>query len=217
MHRHAFNLLRLLCLALAVTAVVQVVSLAGAEDPLPETDAVDLAAVATPRPADTGETESPDPSGTGKPEKASPPKGKKAPPAVKLPVEYEAIHARGIFGVKPPRPPIPILLEGIGSDFAFIRSSKGRSGLVKAGETFDGIKVLTIGQNRVLIEVEGKKRELTIYQGLGGDSLMPTPAKEPEKNRLSFFHRREFFGSQRVASSTSRYIALYITLAAHPL
>ena len=90
-------------------------------------------------------------------------------------------HARGIFGVVPPRPPIPILLEGIGSDFAFIRSAKGRSGLVKVGETFDGIKVLTIGRNRVLIEVEGKKRELTIYQGLGGDSLLPAPKKEPEK------------------------------------
>jgi len=172
--RHAFNLLRLLCLALAVTAVVQVVTLAGAEDPLPDSEATDLAAVVNPRPTGTKPTEAAE---------ATPPKGGKKPPAVKLPELYAAIQTRGIFGVVPPRPPIPILLEGIGSDFAFIRSAKGRSGLVKAGETFDGIKVLEIGRNRVLIEVEGKKRELTIYQGLGGGSLLPAPKNGTETKK----------------------------------
>ena len=172
MPRHAFNLLRLLCLVLAVTAVIQVVTLARAENPLPDTEATDLSTVVNPRPAGTA------PAG---PAAAPPPGGAKTPPAVKLPERYAATHTRGIFGVVPPKPPIPILLEGIGSDFAFLRSAKGRSGLVKAGETFDSIKVLEIGQNRVLIEVEGKKRELTIYHGLGGGSLLPPQEKPSEK------------------------------------
>ena len=36
------------------------------------------------------------------------------------------------------------------------------------------LKLLRIGINRVLIEQDGQKKELMIFDGYGGDSLLPT-------------------------------------------
>lgn len=69
--------------------------------------------------------------------------------------------------------PLPMALLGIAGECAFLRSASGQTGLVKEGDTLGDIKLLRIGTNRVLIEQEGRKQELMIFSGYGGDSLMP--------------------------------------------
>src|SRR5208337_11164 len=68
--------------------------------------------------------------------------------------------------------PQPMALLGIAGDVAFLRSPSGQTGLVKESETLGELKLLRIGTNRVLIEQDGQKKELTIFSGLGGESLM---------------------------------------------
>jgi hypothetical protein len=68
--------------------------------------------------------------------------------------------------------PLPMALLGIAGDVAFLRSSNGQTGLAKEGESVGGLKLLKIGINRVLVEQEGQKKELTIFSGLGGDALL---------------------------------------------
>ncbi|MDB6028515.1 MAG: hypothetical protein JWM68_4738 [Verrucomicrobiales bacterium] len=74
--------------------------------------------------------------------------------------------------------PIPAALIGIGADRAFLRSSSGQTGMVKEGEEVGGMKLLQIGTNRVLVEESGEKKELTIFAGIGGESLLPKERKD---------------------------------------
>jgi len=69
--------------------------------------------------------------------------------------------------------PLPMALLGIAGNVAFLRASNGQTGLVKEGDDLGGLKLLRIGVNRVLVEEEGKKQELMIYSGMGGESLLP--------------------------------------------
>jgi hypothetical protein len=69
--------------------------------------------------------------------------------------------------------PLPMALLGIGGNTAFLRAPSGQTGLVKEGEEVGGIKLLRIGINRVLIEQDGQKKELTMFSGYGGESLLP--------------------------------------------
>jgi hypothetical protein len=80
--------------------------------------------------------------------------------------------------------PLPMALLGIGGQSAFLRSPDGQTGLVKEGDSLGTLKLLRIGTNRVLVEVDGEKKELMIFAGLGSESLMPKPDKstnEPPK------------------------------------
>jgi hypothetical protein len=74
--------------------------------------------------------------------------------------------------------PMPMGLLGIAGSVAIIRSPSGQTGLVKEGDEMGGIKLLRIGTNRVLVEQSGEKKELMIFSGYGGETLMP---KENEK------------------------------------
>jgi hypothetical protein len=102
--------------------------------------------------------------------------GMPATPGPQLPPPFAAAVDRiiqsEIFGPVPR--PMPIALLGIAGADAFIRSTTGQTGLVREGEELGGVKVLQIGTNRVLVEHEGQKKELTIFAGLGGESLLPT-------------------------------------------
>lgn len=69
--------------------------------------------------------------------------------------------------------PLPMGLLGIAGQFAFLRSNSGQTGLVKEGDSLDDLKLLRIGINRVLIEQDGQKKELMIFSGYGGESLLP--------------------------------------------
>jgi hypothetical protein len=69
--------------------------------------------------------------------------------------------------------PMPMALLGIAGDVAFLRAPNGQTGLVKEGDSLGGLKLIRIGTNRVLVEDEGQKKELTVFSGYGGESLLP--------------------------------------------
>lgn len=69
--------------------------------------------------------------------------------------------------------PPPMALLGIAGPDAFLRTPSGQTSLLREGGESDGIKLVRVGTNRVLIEQTGEKKELTIFEGLGGESLLP--------------------------------------------
>jgi hypothetical protein len=75
--------------------------------------------------------------------------------------------------------PLPMALLGIAGNVAFLRAANGQTGLVKEGDDLGGLKLLRIGVNRVLVEQEGQKKELMIFSGFGGESLLPNESKSP--------------------------------------
>jgi hypothetical protein len=68
--------------------------------------------------------------------------------------------------------PLPMALLGIAGDTVFLRTDSGQTGLVKPGDSLGNVKLLSIGINRVLVEQGGQKKELTIFDGYGGGSLL---------------------------------------------
>jgi hypothetical protein len=78
--------------------------------------------------------------------------------------------------------PMPMALIGIADQLAYIRSTTGQTGPVKIGGEMGGIKLLRIGVNRVLVEHDGETNELTLFDGIGGVSLMPKPTSSPSTN-----------------------------------
>ena len=78
--------------------------------------------------------------------------------------------------------PMPMALIGISDDFAYLRATNVQTGPVKIGKEMGGIKLLKIGVNRVLVEVGGEKQELTMFEGVGGESLMPKTPEAPSTN-----------------------------------
>jgi len=69
--------------------------------------------------------------------------------------------------------PLPMALLGIAGNIAFLRAPNSQTGLVKEGDGLGGLNLLRIGINRVLVEQEGQKKELMIFSGFGGESLLP--------------------------------------------
>ena len=76
--------------------------------------------------------------------------------------------------------PMPMGLLGIAGPDAFLRAASGQTGTIKEGESLGDIKLLRIGTNRVLIEHEGQKKELMIFSGFGGESLLPKQQETPK-------------------------------------
>jgi hypothetical protein len=88
----------------------------------------------------------------------------------------ERITQSEILG--PVQRPLPMALLGIAGRDAFLRAPNGQTGLLKEGDELGGIKLLRIAHNRVLIEHDGQKKELTMFSGFGSETLIP---KEKEK------------------------------------
>ena len=109
----------------------------------------------------------------------SPPQAASLPPAIQARVDR--IVESEILG--PFIRPQPAALIGIAGDFAFLRAPTGQTGLVKEGDDLGGLKLLRIGINRVLIEEQGQKKELTIFSGYGGESLLPKQDTSHETNK----------------------------------
>ena len=78
--------------------------------------------------------------------------------------------------------PLPMALLGIAGDCAFLRADSGQTGLVKEGDSLDDIKLLRIGINRVLVDQKGEKKELMIFAGYGGESLLPNESSNENKH-----------------------------------
>ncbi len=64
-------------------------------------------------------------------------------------------------------------LLGIAGKDALLRTASGQTGWVREGKELGGVKILQIGTNRVLVEVEGQNQELMIFSGFGSESLIP--------------------------------------------
>jgi hypothetical protein len=77
--------------------------------------------------------------------------------------------------------PMPTALLGIIGDTVFLRASNGQSGPVTLGKELGGVKLLKIGINRVLVEEAGQKKELTIFSGFGGHSLISNDKEKPHE------------------------------------
>jgi hypothetical protein len=76
--------------------------------------------------------------------------------------------------------PLPMALLGIAGPHVFFRAPNGQTGLIKEGEELGGVKLLRIGINRVLVEEKGEQKELTIFAGIGSDSLMSSNKDSPK-------------------------------------
>jgi hypothetical protein len=100
---------------------------------------------------------------------------------VELPADVQArvdkIIDSEIFG--PVVRPMPMALLGIAEEEAFIQATNGQSGPVKVGGEMGGIKLLRIGINRVLVAHDGETNELTLFGGIGGESLLPKTTNAP--------------------------------------
>jgi hypothetical protein len=103
--------------------------------------------------------------------------------APKLPPEIQArldkMVASEIFA--PVMHPMPMALLGIAGDTAFLRTASGQTGLVKEGDSLVEVKLLRIGINRVLVESDGQKNELMIFDGYGGESLLTSTNESSKK------------------------------------
>lgn len=98
------------------------------------------------------------------------------PPKVKAGVDF--IVSSELLGPVPR--PLPMALLGIAGKDVFFRAPNGQTGLLSEGGEMGGAKLLQIGTNRILIEHEGQKKELMLFSGYGGDSLMPTNKETPK-------------------------------------
>lgn len=98
-------------------------------------------------------------------------KGGKKPLPPEIAKRTSKLESSGIMG-KTPKPP-PMALVGIAEPFAFLRTPNGQTVKIKENETLQGVKVLRVGANRVLVEHEGQTSELSIFSGIGSESLMP--------------------------------------------
>jgi len=103
-------------------------------------------------------------------------------PGKPLPPEVQARIDRVIESeiLAPVMRPMPMALLGIAGKDAFLRAPNGQTGLIKEGEELGGIKLVRIGVNRVLVEQQGEQRELTIFAGLGSESLVSTKKESPK-------------------------------------
>ena len=103
-------------------------------------------------------------------------------PGPELPPELQARLDRIIDSeiLAPVMRPLPMALLGIAGPDVFFRAPNGQTGLLKEGEELGGVKLLRIGINRVLVEEKGDQKELTIFAGLGSESLMSTKKDSPK-------------------------------------
>ena len=153
--------LRIICLTLAAVVVYQMLVLGLRGNPLAN---VKIPATLS-SPGNAGA--SPNSAATNAP--ASVIKKEAALPGP-VQARVERIRDSEIFG--PVQRPLPMALLGIAGRDAFIRAPSGQTGLLREGDELGGVKLLQIGTNRVLIEHEGQKKELTIFSGFGSESLL---------------------------------------------
>ena len=170
---------KIVCAVLGVLLVLQLVRFAAAKDPLanvtiPTPPILSVATNVSVAPKTSRATNAaviPTTSGATNIAASS-----KAPPKVTEPPvitnRIEQIKNTEIFGAAPKPPPMALL--GIIGMEAIIRADNGQTGLVKEGDVFAGVKVLRLGTNRVLVEHEGEKKELTVFAGFGSETLMPS-------------------------------------------
>ena len=177
MLERAQPVLRVLCLGLAVLLALQLLTTLRRLHPLRRTSLPEPPTWTPPQPSTP-------PPATAATAPGFPPRGPRAPgpgagAGSSLPPEIEARLDKTVQSellgpvVRPP----PMALLGIAGPDVFFRGPNGQSGLVREGGELDGVKIIRVGTNRVLVQQGTDLKELTIFEGIGGDSLMPK-AKE---------------------------------------
>lgn len=101
--------------------------------------------------------------------------GRGGPPGPALPPEIQARLDRVIQSelLGPVMRPPPMALLGIAGQDVLFRGPNGQTGLVREGGELGGVQIVRIGTNRVLVREGTELKELTIFGGIGGESLMP--------------------------------------------
>jgi hypothetical protein len=103
-------------------------------------------------------------------------KGPDLPPAIQARVDRIAQSEL----IAPFIRPLPMALLGLAGDSAFLRAANGQTGVIKEGAELGGLKLVRIGTNRVLVEQDGLQKELIIFSGYGGESLLPKTTPQPQ-------------------------------------
>lgn len=93
-----------------------------------------------------------------------------------LKARVDKIYQSELFG--PVIHPMPPALLGVVGREAII-SVNGQQQLLKEGADFNGLKLIKVGVNRVLIEENGKEKELMIFAGFGGETLVSKQKDKP--------------------------------------
>jgi hypothetical protein len=154
------RMLKIACLALALLLVFKTVNLVRGGNPASQLQLSPTLTHTDPAPAEKDAGHAP----PGRPQMPTP-----LSPEIQAHVAY--IQASEIFGPVPR--PLPMALLGIAGRDAILRAPNGQTGLLREGEELGGIKLLRIGTNRVLIEDQGEQKELMLFSGFGGESLVP--------------------------------------------
>lgn len=161
-------LLKLICLALAALIVSRIVA--------ELRPAASLADVKVPSLDDlkpAKEEKGKSKSSSSRPSRMMRPSSPKLPPEIAARVE--AVYQSEIFG--PVVRPLPMAVMGLIGEDVILRTPTGQEKLMGVGDEAGGIKILEIGINRVLIEQEGKQKELTLHSGYGSKSLLSKEKK----------------------------------------
>ena len=184
--------LRIICLGLAALLLVQLLRLVARRDPLKQVTipAAFSSLTRTNVQTDRKETDSAPGQESGKQAANLPPVSKAMnmvnrgmfsgppqggmrdstlPPAIQAHVDR--ITQSEVLG--PVMRPLPMALLGIAGKDVFMRAPNGQTGLLREGEELGGVKLLRIGTNRVLIELEGRTNELSVFSGFGSETLLP--------------------------------------------
>src|SRR5215204_4643725 len=174
MRERYIPVLRIVCIALAALVCAQLVRIAKAKNPLSD---LKLSALSFTNvsPSSTATNQA-----TAKPTNSPPRTGRSAanarsdlPPVVQARVD-KIVQSEVLGAVVRP---LPMALLGIAGKDAFIRGADGQTSLLREGEELGTLKVLRIGTNRVLVEYEGQKKELTLFSGFGSETLLPKEEK----------------------------------------
>ncbi len=190
MLERAEPVLKVACVALAALLVFQGARVLGRLNPLPRTAVPAPPSWTAPtnspavtgspgpgNPALAGPSAAPGPTGPGRrppgvrPGRGPGRPGTPLPPLVQARVD-RVVQSELIGQVM--RPP-PMALLGIAGSDVFLRAPNGQSGLVREGGELGGVTIVCIGTNRVLVREGDEEKELTIFEGMGGESLLPKP------------------------------------------
>lgn len=170
--------LRIACLILGGLLVARLAGFAIRKDPLAELTAPARSAELATRTnlANAATAPAVVPAGAGGVRPNVPPPGQPVagpgpaiPPLVQARVE-RIVQSEILGAIMRPQ---PMALFGIAGRDVFLRAPNGQTGMVREGEELGGVKILRVGANRVLVEHEKKQTELTIFSGIGSDTLLP--------------------------------------------
>jgi hypothetical protein len=156
-------ILRIVCAGLSVLLLCEIARVVVHGDPLVRTSIPALPTLTVTKPP------APPKDSTNFPTKLKRPKQNDLPSLVEARIDQ--IKESEILG--PFIRPEPMALLGIAGNDAFLRTPDGQTKMIKEGDEAGGIKLLRIGTNRVLVEQDGEKKELTVFAGMGGESLLP--------------------------------------------